>query len=84
MSGGRLELGLIGRGAGRLPAGDVRLGFAAFAGRQQQVGMVEKPADTRGRRSRRGFQTVLTTVIRPVRRPSAHPAPEGCVLLWVV
>lgn len=67
MSGGRLELGLIGRGAGRLPAGDVRLGFAAFAGRQQQVRMVEKPADTRGgRRSRRGFQTVRTTVIRPV------------------
>lgn len=48
MSGGRLELGLIGRGAGRLPTGDVRLGFAAFARRQQQVGMVEKPADTRG------------------------------------
>lgn len=47
VSGGRVELGLVGRGAGRLPAGDVRLGFAAFAGRQQQVGMVEKPRPRR-------------------------------------
>lgn len=48
VSASRLELGLIGRRAGRLPAGDVRFGFGAFAGRQQQVGMVEKTADTRG------------------------------------